>query len=236
MEVNNWLNNIQSMLLPSVCILCDAPSGSVANLCEACATELPRNPYACPRCARPLPNPVVCPPCQERPPPFTCTHSALQYSSPVTDLIHLMKFRRRLDAAHTLGCLLAQHLGHTLTEYPQCIIPVPLHKSRLRERGYNQALELGKPVAKQLGVRINVRSVRRVRATLPQIEVSGRANRRRNIKEAFQVASSIGNLSHVAIVDDVITTTSTVAELAKALLRAGVKRVDAWSCARADNH
>ena len=234
--MNIWLFNVQSALLPTACLLCDAPSGVVANLCDACATELPRNPCACPTCARPLPKTVVCPACQSNPTPYTYTHSAFRYASPVTDLIHLMKFKHRLDAAHTLGCLLAHHLMQVLDEYPQRIIPVPLHRSRLRDRGYNQAIELGRPVAKQLGVPMNARAIQRIRATPPQTALSGRKDRQQNVKEAFQVSGSIGNLSHVAIVDDVITTTSTVAELAKVLRRAGVKRVDVWSCARAESH
>ena len=231
-----WLNNIHSMLLPTVCLLCDAPSGRVVNLCDACVSELPSNSRACPRCARPLPKTVVCPTCQRHPPSYTHTYSTFRYASPVNDLIHLMKFRYRLDAAHTLGCLMARHLSRTLDENPQCIVPVPLHRSRLRERGYNQAAELIRPVAKQLEVPINLHVVQRTRATPPQIELSGRKKRRRNVRGAFQVSGPIEHLVHVAIVDDVITTTSTVAELAKVLRSAGVKRVDVWSCARAESH
>lgn len=231
-----WLYNIQNSLLPAVCLLCDAPSGLVANLCDACASEFPSNSSACPRCALPLPKTIVCPACQRRPPAYVHTYCPFRYASPVNNLIHLMKFKRKLAAAHTLGCLLAHHLTRTLREYPECIIPVPLHGSRLRERGYNQATELVRPVAKQLGVPIFPRAVQRIRATAPQVELSGREKRRRNVRGAFQVLGSIGNLKHVAIVDDVITTTSTVAELAKVLRSAGVQRVDVWSCARAESH
>ncbi len=117
--------------------------------------------------------------------------------------------------------------------YPQLILPVPLHRNRLRERGYNQALELGRPIAQRLAIPLSSRLVRRVRPTLPQSDMGSPAARRRNLTGAFQAVEPHAVVQHVAILDDVMTTGATVMELARLLRREGVRRVDVWCCARA---
>jgi len=146
-----------------------------------------------------------------------------------------MKFHGRLNVARLLGTLMAEHLATTLAAEPQAapqlLVPVPLHRSRLRERGFNQALELARPIAHRLRIPIDLHSCRRTRATPAQALVAAKA-RRRNVMGAFRVTQNIP-AHHVALVDDVMTTGHTAAALASALRRAGIETVSVWACARA---
>lgn len=129
-----------------------------------------------------------------------------------------------------LGDCLARALVEQGAARPELILPVPLHVSRLRERGYNQALEIARPLAQALNRPIAMRTCERVRATSPQAGLHANA-RRRNVRGAFQVKRPL-RVRHVAIVDDVVTTGQTATELARALRRAGAVRVDLWAVAR----
>jgi ComF family protein len=146
-------------------------------------------------------------------------------------LIQAVKFQKRLPMARLLGTLLARHLVQLPDlERPQAIIPVPLHPRRMRERGFNQALELARPVADQLGIPL-LQCCRRVRDTPAQMTLDAR-QRSRNLKGAF-ACTSTPIPEHVTLVDDVMTTGHTLAELSHTLQQLGVKQVQAWICARA---
>jgi ComF family protein len=114
---------------------------------------------------------------------------------------------------------------------PDVIVPVPLHKSRYRQRGFNQALEIARTVSKDMQVPLDVYSCQRQHDTPQQSQLPAK-QRRKNLKNAFAVVRPL-NAAHVAILDDVMTTGSTVHELAKVLKKAGVAKVDVWVCARA---
>lgn len=222
-------------LFPYRCILCLAP-GDGQDLCPPCRAELPWLGTACPRCAAPLTTKdIPCGRCLRRPPPQAATIAAFEYAFPVDRLLLHLKFSNGLVAGRVLGELLAQHLkqcgsGSGIRE-PDAIVPVPLHPRRLRERGFNQALELAVPVSKALGIRLMPTGCRRVRATPPQTGLQGRA-RRRNVAAAFAADPNVRG-KHIAVVDDVITTGSTVAAVTTALYRAGAASVQAWCIARA---
>ena len=150
------------------------------------------------------------------------------YSYPIDRLIRALKFHADLVAAHDLAQLLLEQLvGKPM---PECVVPVPLHPRRLIERGYNQALELARPLALQLELPLDCFSCQRVRHAPPQTELDAKA-RRRNVRRAFAVRQRL-HWRHVAILDDVVTTGSTVEELAKALKRAGARRIQVWAVAR----
>lgn len=153
-----------------------------------------------------------------------------RYEWPLAQLESRFKFGGDLAAGRTLSLLWsASQAPHDL---PDAIVPVPLHRARLRRRGYNQALELAKPLAKHLGVSLLCEALRRIRATNAQTELTA-VQRRRNVRGAF-VASLDGKTpEHVAVLDDVFTTGATLAECARVLKRAGVRRVDVWALARA---
>jgi ComF family protein len=212
------------------CVLCGA-AGAGGLLCGPCRAGLPYATAACVRCAVPLPVTAVCGRCQRHAPPYHSVRAVFLYQDPVDFLIKGVKFNRRLGYARLLGEIMGQCLRESRADKPEMIIPVPLHKGRLRQRGFNQALELARPVARCLGVGIDNRFCTRTRATPSQVTLDA-ALRRRNVRGAFAVHRP-RPYRHVAILDDVMTTGSTVAELARVLRRDGVNRIDVWVCARA---
>jgi ComF family protein len=153
-----------------------------------------------------------------------------QYHYPVNHLIQYMKFRQGLDLANYLGGMMGEIFFNDETKRPDCIIPVPLHPRRLITRGYNQSVELARSLARRLGVTLDTHSCKRVRNTIPQSDLPAK-KRRGNVRNAFSATEEI-SYSHVLIIDDVITTGSTVNELARTLYRAGVARVDVLACAK----
>lgn len=233
-QVNNWLKNIQYWLYPAHCLLCGAANGSERPLCEGCLADLGINHNTCPGCAIPLPEGVtgLCGACQRRHPPFDGAIAPFLYQPPLDRLLLDLKFNNRLQHAQLLGDLMAERLLKDSDDLPGLLIPVPLHRSRIRQRGYNQALELARSLGGRLEIAVDSRSCLRVRETASQSQLSAR-ERSRNIRNAFQMEKPI-QAAHVAIIDDVMTTGSTVAELARVLKRSGVERVEVWVCARAD--
>lgn len=225
---------LQRCLYPPTCLLCDAPGHDGLDLCAGCAASLPYAEHACRRCGRELPAAapeyLPCGRCQKKPPLYDSLTPLFYYQEPARYLLHSLKFHRRYACARLLGTMLAARLAG-LADPPEAIVPVPLHPRRYAERGYNQSLELARHLSRQLAIPLNFRHCRRIRATLPQTTLDP-IQRRRNLRGAFHVEPS-WPASHVAIVDDIVTTGSTVGELAKALKRAGVVRVDVWCCARA---
>lgn len=215
-------------------MLCRCAVTAELDLCSACAAELPWLGPACRQCARALAHPeagFLCGACRMHPPPFQRTIAALHYRRPVDFLIQDLKFHGRLPCAQLLGSLLALQVRARTDILPEMLVPVPLHPARQRQRGFNQALELARPVARVLGLRLAAHCCQRLRATETQSLLSRRA-RGANLHGAFAVTTRPA--AHVAIVDDVFTTGSTARALAQALRGAGVDRVDVWCVARAE--
>ncbi len=231
--VDRW-RRMRDHVVASTCLLCRARGSNGRDLCAACAADFVRNRHPCPRCALPLAHPApACVACLERAPPFDAAHAPFQYGAPLDALVMRFKFGRDLAA----GRVLAERWADALAEdapstRPALLLPVPLHASRLRERGFNQALELARPIARALGIDCEPERLVRTRATEAQSGLDARA-RRRNVRAAFAVAPGSDLPAHVALVDDVMTTGATQAECARVLKRAGVERVDAWAFARA---
>ncbi len=221
---------LSDLLFPPVCLVCSEPGQPGRDLCPACVAALPWLESACRRCALPLPatepGSALCGACRQGSSPLAGVHAAFLYDTPVDGLLRRFKFHRDLAA----GCLLAQlmHTRLAAVERPQALVPVPLHLSRLRRRGYDQALELARPLARALHLPM-LAGLRRTRATAAQSELDAAA-RRRNLRAAFVAHGTLP--AHVALVDDVMTTGATLQAAARALRRAGVARVDAWVCAR----
>ncbi len=219
------------------CRLCGDPDSDQFGLCQACLHELPRNLPACPRCGAAMTNTasLLCGQCLQHPPHFDQAIVPYRYAPPLNGFVTGLKFHGQLAAARLLAGLLQQTLSENLEkgiyELPECVVPVPLHPGRLRTRGFNQAVELSRPVARQLQLPLEIHGVRRQRNTRPQSELQRQA-RQRNIRHAFKVRDNF-QYKHIALVDDVITTGSTVNELARVFKKAGVRRVDVWAVARA---
>ncbi|HLM54041.1 MAG TPA: ComF family protein [Pseudoxanthomonas sp.] len=228
-KVDRWLGRLGRALLVARCLLCREPGARGRDLCKACARSLPSNRSACLRCAQPLPEPSVCGRCLRHPPPLTQAHAAFVYRFPLDRLLPRFKFHGDLPAGRLLSQLMAEALA--AVPRPEALIPVPLHHARLRMRGYDQALELARPLARSLEVPLRDQVLSRISNTRPQSELDAEA-RRRNVRRAFSVAPDAPLPAHVALVDDVMTTGATLHAAARVLRRAGVARVDAWVCAR----
>lgn len=229
MKVDNWLTLLGHALLPSRCLVCRERGGNSRDLCPICFDSLPWNRTACDRCALPLPTPGQCGQCQRRAPPLEATRAAFLYAAPLDRLLPRLKFHRDLAAGRLLAELMAASLAAQAR--PDALVPVPLHRARLRQRGYDQALELARPLARRLELPLLAGALRRIRDTAPQSELDVH-RRRRNLRGAFLAVDAAKLPGHVALVDDVMTTGQTLHAAAAALRRAGVARVDAWVCAR----
>ena len=142
-----------------------------------------------------------------------------------------LKYGAQFEQARVLGQLMAQQLSQRAASLPELLIPVPLPRSRLYMRGYNQAMELARVLRRGLGTQIDNRSARLLRAPLDQIGQSA-AQRRRNLREAFIVERDLSGM-HIALIDDVMTTGATLDALARAARKAGAARIEAWALARA---
>ncbi len=219
-------------LYPPTCLLCGAPGSEGMDLCPGCLADLPRNRPACPRCALPLPPGGVagcpCGRCQRRPPPFDRCQAPFLYGPPLDGLITGLKYGARLAHARVLGELLARHVE--MARPPDLLIPVPLHPRRLRERGFNQALEMARVVARRAALRLAPATCMRVRDTPHQTGLEARV-RRRNLRGAFVAAPRVRGL-RLAVIDDVVTTGATAEAVTLACRRAGAAGVEVWAAAR----
>jgi ComF family protein len=229
--VYNWLNKLQDTLFPPRCALCGAAGAAGRDLCPGCHADLPWLHHTCDLCALPLPlGAGRCPACQRQPPAFDRVIAPLRYAPPLDYLVQRLKFHQDLALARLLGQLLAQHLASLPGPRPSVILPVPLHRRRLAERGYNQALEVGRPLRAALGIPLEPGLAQRVRHTGTQTRLSA-GDRQRNLRGAYALADR-PLPGHIAILDDVMTTGTTVNELARLLKSAGVARVEVWVLAR----
>ena len=232
-----------SSLFPSRCIFCQKtvqkPAVSQkAEICQDCYQVLPHNNNCCRHCALPLPeevdSQVLCGRCLKQRPQYSYSISLFHYEADIISLIHQLKFGEKISYARSMGeLLLAAVKNGVLQQYGKadCIIPVPLHNKRLRQRGYNQSTEIARVLSKELKVPIAHDVVIKKQSTKAQSELTAK-ERRKNIKGVFTVVD-VKKYKHVWIVDDVVTTGSTVNELAKILKSSGVERIGVLSLARA---
>jgi len=232
--VNNWINIIQDYLLPPTCILCGHAGFDSLDICPVCYRHLHRNHNCCYRCAEAFETsvngPTLCGRCQSRPPAFDQAFAPFLHQGAIRHLISSLKFNADYKNARILGLLLADHLRQN-DEKPDCLLPVPLHKARYRQRGFNQSIEIARHVARELEIPLDLTSCRRHRDTPHQIGLPAK-QRRKNLNKAFSLVKPI-TAQRIAILDDVMTTGSTAHELAVLLKKAGVSQVDVWVCARA---
>ena len=228
--VDGWWRRLGARLCPARCLVCGEASPPGADLYPPCRSGLPWNGPACPGCALPMPSgDAPCGDCQRRPPPLHGAHAAFVYAFPLDRLLPRFKFHRDLAAGRLLAGAMAERFASL--PRPDALLPVPLHRARLRRRGYDQALELARPLARALALPLLDDALVRRHATAAQSDLDAAA-RRRNLRNAFAVDARVALPAHVALVDDVMTTGATVHAAATALRRAGVARVDAWVCAR----
>ena len=177
------------------------------------------------------PTQIVCGECLREPPPFEASYAAFRYQTPIDRLIIELKHHDRLAHARILGQLFirARHALQEPLPSKACLVPVPLHRSRLRERGFNQSLELARIIAPPLQLPVCPSLAQRQRATQFQQGLK-QQQRRLNVRNAFAASGTLP--AHIIILDDVMTTGSTLRELAHTLKRAGARRIETWSIAR----
>lgn len=229
----SWWRTALDYLLPPRCVLCGGSSGAVC-ICAGCSEDLPwQGPY-CRRCALPLGSArdETCGACIRKPPPFTRTVCPLRYDFPADRLVQAFKFKRQLSAGRVLSHLLCEAVTQLDAKLPDMLIPVPLHRWRMFKRGFNQAGEIAAYAGKIFQLQVLAGALRRQRNTPAQSGLS-RRQRRRNLHGAFDWHGGAKPGRHVALIDDVMTTGTTLTECAGVLKRAGVKRVDVWVVARA---
>jgi ComF family protein len=211
------------------CFLCRGSARGL--LCPACDADLPRlRGPLCPRCALASASGALCGRCLARAPHYDATVAALGYRFPADVLVHALKFQGQLALAPKLGGLLAQAIAVAVPQRIDVIIPVPLSAARLAARGYNQAMEIARPLARATGARLEPGLCERLRDTPAQVELPF-AERVANVRGAFDCPRLVAGLS-IAVVDDVMTTGSTLDEVARTLKAAGAVSVVNWVAAR----
>jgi len=216
--------------LPQQCALCAAPCGDLL-VCAACHAGLPRIGSACPRCALPAPGGSVCGACLARPPPFAAAFAAFAYGFPLDRLMQAFKYGGRLSHAEFFATALGERVAQRPagTPWPDALVALPLAEARQRQRGFDQATEIARRLARLTGIAMAT-GLRRTRDTPMQAALPWK-ERAKNVRGAFAADPSVAGL-RIAIVDDVMTTGATLDSAAKALLRAGALGVEAWAVAR----
>jgi ComF family protein len=215
-------------LLEQDCLLCGTTSGN-ALLCPACTADLPRLPAQhCPQCALPTPHGERCGRCLAKPPHFDATVATFRYDFPLDKLVQSFKYAHRLAIGTWLGQQLAASAAACEADL---IIPLPLHPLRLRERGFNQALELARPIGSAHGWPISALACTRIRHTPAQADLPWR-ERGKNIRGAFHCTTDLTGRK-IALVDDVMTTGASLNECARTLKLHGAERVTLLVVARA---
>lgn len=230
--VNNWLKNIHQFFYPPWCLLCADPGWKTFDLCQTCFESLPWLNGGCQQCGLPLSGShlQLCGRCLSRRPWYDQTKALWHYHAPVCNLLAALKFKGHVSIARTMGEIMADRIDSG-TDRPDCLLPVPLHTQRYRQRGFNQALEIGRPLSSRTRIPLRPELCRRIQPTKPQTQLNAKA-RRRNLKNAFRIEGKVENL-YIAVIDDVMTTGTTANELAKTLKKAGASRVDVWIASRA---
>ena len=225
------LAQLYSNITATQCLLCGI-SCEQNCLCTDCIKTLPKLYNSCPRCASPLSQSLICGSCLHHPPEQDTSFSLFEYKAPIDRLIADFKYHDKLFLSQFLAKKMAK--GLKSRPLPQLLIPIPLHPRRLRQRGYNQSLELTKILSKQLSIPFCSKSLIRIKDSQPQTSLPYK-QRAKNIQRAFKVVNTMLP-THIALIDDVLTTGHTANAAAKALHQAGVITIEVWTIARTIRH
>ena len=239
-DFTRWSAKLREFV-PSPCIVCSVTTNSVLSLCHHCYADLPWISKSCHTCGIPLPDSGLhfnyCARCLIDPLPFSFCKGLFHYSSPVKKLLARFKFHAQLDIGFTLSNLMANSF---LNEYagiskPDLLLPVPLHRSKLKRRGFNQALEISKVVSRRTAIPLGDGLFEKVKNTQSQAELESAVKRKRNQRGAFSCIEieRLKSVNHIAIIDDVVTTMATAKSLAATIEGQGIRQIDVWCLARA---
>lgn len=242
MQLPRILNTVIDFLLPSLCKSCNSPVGGsgIPHFCAACWSDFSLLPGpVCPRCGRLFESPEalthspthLCLSCRNELPHFDQSVSVGQFEGSLREAIHVFKYKPCRSLGKPLSRWMAENIG--FEPGIDIVMPVPLHKKRLRERGFNQALLLAQGISKQNGLTLSFDNLTRTRHTKPQVELSGK-DRIANVAGAFSLRKPCLLLDKsVLLIDDVFTTGATLNECSRVLKDAGASRVMALTLARA---
>lgn len=238
-SVKQFIHGLLDVILPPICHICRSfiPDAGELHICPACRERLPlvTSPL-CPVCGIPFIGAGSnhrCGACLARPPHFDAAVARFLYEGAIRNMIHSFKYNQQTHLRYPLALLALEGMNGIMTDHdPHLIVPVPLHRSRLRQRGFNQAVLLGKVLSRRLSIPLLPDTLARSRPTEPQIKLSA-AERRLNVKGAFTV-NRPGSVAgkRILLLDDVMTTGSTMDECAKELKNAGAEAVIAVTIAR----
>ena len=237
---------IQKGIKQKRCLFCEDITFNDEAVCTPCKQDLPWNNFHCSLCALPLPTAnladrkqaitITCGECITTPPPFSSTIACFRYDTPINKAIQQLKYNHKQYFATLLAGYLASivRLKYQDTALPSCLIPVPMHKAKLKERGFNHANLISQKLSQRLSIPNHLSVLHKVNSTPAQTGLN-KQQRTRNLKGAFQLNGDVTGL-HVALVDDVVTTRATSDLLCQLLIDAGAKRVDVWCVARTEKH
>ena len=241
--IRSWAAAVQRncyLLLPGCCVLCGILSKRPMDLCRGCEADLPFNQNACQCCSLPFghtsqpsqdveTNTAICGACLSNPPSFSRCVAPLRYEFPANKLINQFKHHGRFSSGVVLAELLLDELRGR-EALPNLILPVPLHWRRQFSRGHNQAHWLGHYLGQRLGIALDTSLLSRQKHT-PSQQGLPRQQRLKNLKGAFRLNRNL-DIKSIALVDDVVTTGSTIAELSGLLRKAGARHIEIWCLAR----
>ncbi len=240
--LNNWLKNnhlskfnvFANTIFAQNCLLCASPQVNNHAVCSACLNDLPWHPNtSCPQCGLSSSG-QLCGSCISSPPDFDATHAVFLYDFPIDAMMQRYKYGNMLTLCTFFGQMLNEKVDLKSIDF---IIPMPMHPQRLKERGFNQALEIAKFLdkSKLFGKeKLDYNSAIRQKLTPPQASLPLK-ERVKNIKGAFAVNGNLAG-KRIAIVDDVMTTGASLNELAKTLKKAGAEHVECWIVVRTLPH
>lgn len=232
--VNKWLKIVQRFVkhclqFPIDCLFCCQPSMRAFALCTRCEQLLPWLGAVCPCCALPQDDEQNGCQCVKKAPSYDALQALFDYAWPIKNIIAKWKYGGQLHFAMMLAHFMIQRLK---PRYPiDCVIPVPLHPQKLRQRGFNQSIELAVPIAMHLNIPLDRRSCTRMINTASQSHLD-RAGRQKNIKSSYFAISPEFKAKHVLIIEDIVTTGATINALSGALKSQGVQTVEIWCCCR----
>lgn len=222
----------QWFAIPTVCVLCQHQHSRPLAICTSCTARLTRLEHPCQYCNLPLPNAdfPVCGQCLREKPAFDRVLTHYCYTEPLRTILHQYKYVNALHLRTFLVQLMLEAFDQNAAK-ADCIMPIPLHRKRMQQRGFNQAAELAKLLSKNTHIPYDATVCKKITNTAPQVGLTAK-QRQTNLRHSFMAKSS--PYEHVLLIDDLITTGSTANEMARTLKQQGVKRVDVWCCARAN--
>lgn len=218
----------QSLRLPSICTLCNQFHKGPLAVCAPCIVLMPQLGPACQQCACPLADAqyLICGFCIKKSPNFDRAFITYKFEEPLRTLLHRFKYHKGLY----LTSFLSHLIMNSQPDIPECLIPIPMHPQRMKQRGFNQAAVLAQSLAKKLKIPCELTACHKTINTLPQAILNGE-QRQKNLRHAFTTQKL--PYHHITLIDDLLTTGSTANEMALILKKTGIKRVDLWCCARA---